>query len=388
MNNHVKPAGGTRSLTRRGFLKTAAVAAASVPMAGAASLLGGCRSELGDEIFLDTRKIVDHAGRELSIPTAGALERIYYTSPLAQIYVLTLDPSKMAGTAAQYSSKQLAYLPEEIHDLLYMGSLADGGQIDREMLMQQDVQLVFSISAVGLTAANISDAQGLQDATGIPVVLVDGSFENITEAYRFIGDIMGCEKRAKELADYLEGIYDDVTSAVAGVADEDRVSLYYAEGPLGLSTEPSSSQHAQVFEAVRARNVADVDLTGLDVGMSAVSLESVIKWNPEVIISWNTEIEGGAYDIIRTSADWAGIDAVKNGRVYSMSTLPFAWCDRPPGVNRWLGLQWVANMLYPELYDVDMVDEVRKFYSFVYQIEVTDDQILEMLGNSYPPYRA
>ena len=50
--------------------------------------------------------------------------------------------------------------------------------------------------------------------------------------------------------------------------------------------------------------------------------------------------------------------------------LPFSWCDRPPAVNRILGIQWIANALYPDTYDVDMVD-------------VTDEQAREILGNSY-----
>ena len=119
-------------------------------------------------------------------------------------------------------------------DFTYMGSLSGGGEIDREMLIAQGVQLVFSISGIPLTASDISTADELQEATGIPVVCVDGSFDKIVEAYRFVGDIMGATERAEQIATYLEGIYRDVTAAVADVSDSERVSLYYAENPFGL----------------------------------------------------------------------------------------------------------------------------------------------------------
>ena len=93
-----------------------------------------------------------------------------------------------------------------------------------------------------------------------------------------------------------------------------------------------------------------------------------------------------ADEIIRTDEKWSHISAVKNGRFYTMPNAPFAWCDRPPGVNHLLGVQWIASMLYLDRYDVDMVEEVKNFYSFLYSVDLTDDDARELLGNSYPPY--
>jgi iron complex transport system substrate-binding protein len=352
---------------------------------GSISTLTACRSAKGDEFFRGERVVIDHAGREVTIPTANKLERIYYTSALAQVFVFSLAPELQGGTGIQFTKQEMKYLPPEMGDLLYMGSLSGGGEIDREMLMAQDIQLVFSISGVGLTGLNISDAESLQKATGIPVVLVDGSFDKIAEAYRFIGDIMGREERAEEIAVYLEGIYAEVTEAMSVVKDSERISLYYAEGPFGLATEPNVSQHALTFEIAKAHNVAAVEEIP-DLGMTNVSLESVLSWNPEVIVAWDDEIRGGADEIIRTNSNWENIRAVQTGRVYTMPNAPFAWCDRPPGVNRFIGIQWVANMLYPDLYDIDMVERVKEFYKIMYWVEISDADALDLLGNSYPPY--
>lgn len=374
-------------ISRRSFIKFGGAAALTLALPGGLSGLTGCRSEVGDELFRNIRTVTDHAGRTVKIPTVNALERIYFTSGLAQVYVFSLAPELQGGTAMQFTKDELKYLPEGTEELLYMGSLSSGGEIDREMLIREDIQLVFSISGVALTAANISDGEALQEATGIPVVFVDGSFTNVMNAYRFVGDIMGQMERAEKIASYCEKVFNEVGEALADVKDEERVSLYYAEGPFGLATEPDVSQHALTFEVAKARNVAAaVPLAGTGYGMSNVSLESVIKWNPEVIVAWDDSVRGGADEIIRTNPDWSDIAAVKTGRVYTMPNVPFAWCDRPPGVNRFLGVQWVANMLYPDRYDVDMVEEVKKFYSTLYWIDITDEEAREILGNSYPPY--
>lgn len=364
---------------RRAFVKTlgTGLLLTMVPALSSCSSFG--------EAVTGEREITDHVGRTLKIPTPGNLKKIYFTSALAQVFCFTLNPELLGGTAIQFSKKQLAFLPEGSSSLSYMGSLSGDGEINREMLMVEGVQLVFSISAIGLTEANISEAQDLQDSTNIPVCLLDGSMDKIGDCYRMLGSIFGREDRAAELATYCEDAYERVTAAVGDIPDDEKVSLYYAEGPEGLQTEPDASQHALAFALAGANNVAAVpENEGL--GMSNVSLEQVMAWEPEVIISWDYDNMGGAVEDIRVNSNWARIPACQTGRVYAMPSVPFAWMDRPPGVNRFIGIQWLANMLYPDRYDVDMVQVAKEFYKLFYWVEPSDDQMKELLGNSYPPY--
>ena len=66
-----------------------------------------------------------------------------------------------------------------------------------------------------------------------------------------------------------------------------------------------------------------------------------------------------------------------------MPSVPFSWCGCSLAVNHILGIQWIANTLYPEAYDIDMVEVTKKFYSLFYHANVTDEQAREILGNSY-----
>lgn len=370
----------TSLLSRRGFVKLAACSVA----VGAGSALLGC--DAFGEIVTGEHAVTDDAGRELTIPTAPNLERIYFTSALAQIFCFTLAPDLLAGTGIQFTKAELALLPEDTVDLPYLGTLSGGAEIDREALLVEDVQVVFSISSTTLTDTHVSEAEELQEQTGIPVILIDGSFERIATAYRLLGACLGQDERAEGLAAYCEDVYTRVVDAVATIPEDERITLYYAEGPEGLQTEPKESEHALTFLAAGAENVAQVELTD-GVGMTNVSLESVLLWDPEVIIAWDREVRGGADEDIRVNPDWEVITACSTGRVYTMPNVPFAWCDRPPGVNRFLGLQWVANMLYPDAFDVDMVEVVEEFYELFYWVTIDDVQAKELLSNSYPPYR-
>lgn len=393
-NMDVAHAANERILSRRSFLRSCKAgvgiaAAGMLASSGAALSLGGCAPY--EEFITGKRTIVDHIGRSVEIPSVSALRRIYFTSPLAQIFCFTIAPDLLAGTAMQYQAKQLEFLPEGTEKLDYLGTLSNGGSIDVEALRSKDVQMIFSISGTDLTDVNIADAISLQESSGIPVVLIDGSFERIEESYALLGECLGRKERAEELGAYCSRIYERVTEAVSQVPAEKLVRYYFAEGDEGLWTEPDVSQHSLAFQTARGVNVAggiDPASEGRHVqsatienrNMVQVAIDEVRAWNPDFIITWDIESRSGAADLIQTHDAWKGIKAVETQNVFPMPNLPFAICDRPPGVNRFLGIQWLANLFYPDYYDVDMVEVVREFYSTCYWRDITVDQAYAVLG--------
>lgn len=363
-------------LSRRRFVQGAALALAAGAAGGLAS---GCSAL--DEFFTGERVLTDDTGRNVAIPTPSALSKVYFTSSLAQVFCFTLAPDLVAGTAVAFTSDQLEFLPAGTGDLPFMGSLSQGGDIDAALLKNQGVQLVLSISGTDLTDVNLADALALQDASGIPVFLIDGSFDRIGDTYRLLGDALGRPERAEELAAYCERIYRDVTQAVSGVPKSQRVRYYFAEGPEGLQTEPDTSQHSLAFQVAAGSNVAaDTPPTPGRSDMADVTIEQIRAWDPEVIVAWDWQSRGGADQLIRASSAWQDVSAVKNGHVYAMPHVPFPFCDRPPGVNRFLGIQWLANLFYPGYYDVDMVEVVRDFCSTCYWRDISHAQAERILG--------
>ncbi len=325
-----------------------------------------------------TVSFIDDAGRENTIPAPDYLTSVYCTSPIGQVYLFSLTPEKAAGTTMKISEAEMKYLPECVSGLENIGSWAMGGTLDTEGLIANGVQMIINVSNAALTDGDIDSANALQDQTGIPVLLFDGTVDKTPETYRSIGRALGQTEAAEEKAEYLEGVLKDVTEAVATVPESERVSVYYAEGPKGLKTEPENSPHFATFKQAGAKDVATCDLTK-GPGMTDVSLEDVIAWNPQVIIAWDDVYKGGADELIRTDSNWASIDAVANNRVYTIPCLPYTWGDRPPSVTRYIGMQWMANKLYPDVYNVNMVDETKKFYKIVLNVELTDDEAQSIL---------
>lgn len=331
----------------------------------------------------DEVTITDHAGREVTVPSPGNIDKVYVSSPIGFIFLYTMAFEKLAGTPMELSETELAFMHPDAADLPYLGGQQMGGELNREAIIAEGTQIFFSMGPSAPTDTDISEADDLSEQLGIPVVLVNTGMDVIAEAYEFMGGIFGEEERAKELADYCTAVFDDVVTKVEGIPEDERVSVYYAEGADGLSTEPETSSHAAVLKYAGAVNVANVEATPGS-GMSPVSLEQILAWNPEVIITWGNA-RGGAYSMIQESADWASIDAVTSGRVYAMPNTPFSWMDRPPSVNRFLGIQWMANLLYPEVYEADMVEVTREFYSLFYSVDITDEQVAELLATAgYP----
>lgn len=374
-------------MTRRSFLASCGKIGAMAALGGLGAGMVGCAEV--DEFFSGVRKIEDSIGRVVEIPSANKLSRVYFTSPLAQVFCLTMAPDLIAGTTVPFTADQLEYLPIGTENLDNMGSLSGGGAIDVEALHANGVQIIFSISGTDLTDVNINDALALQEQSGIPVVLIDGSFDKIAETYQLLGECLGRRERALELGSYCADIYDRVTAAVASVPDEERVSYFFAEGEEGLLSEPDVSQHSLAFLAAGGVNVAadvDPDEEGRRAGtlnnhdMVHVTLDEVRAWDPDYIISWDYASRSGASKRIRTNALWADIRAVSQGKVFTMPNLPFAFCDRPPGVNRFLGIQWLANLFYPSYYDVDMVQTVRDFYSTCYWRNISEEQARAVLN--------
>lgn len=358
------------------------------------SLLGGCTSEPKDtKVQVSQQKtqedkiskegytqIVDGAGRTVEIPIPEKLERIYPISPVGLIVVYTLAPKKLAGVPLNLSEHEKKYLSKDIAELKNLGSLAGGGKLNYEAIIDADVQVLISCTVEAVEPKDVEYADQLQQQLGIPVVVVNGAMEEVSDTYELLGKITGEEEKAKVLGAYCNNVLKDVKEKVSKIKPEDRIKIYYAEGKEGLETEPAESSHADVLNYANALNVADIEV-GSNIGRAPVSLEQVIGWNPELIISWGDD-RGGAYSKILGDPAWKSIQAVSDKEVYAMPNSPFSWMDRPPSINRFLGVQWVAHLLYPDIYDIDIIKVSREFYDLFYHIQLSDEEMKELLEPS------
>lgn len=236
----------------------------------------------------DTVEIVDMGGRTVTIPSPENLIRMYPDGSTSMILLYTLAPDKMTAAPSQtgsaFSDDQKPFVMPEVWDLPSYGTLSGKGSLNLEAIKAADVQVILSMGTSAITDADITTADELQAQLEIPVVLFSGDSEDYAQAYRLLGKMIDREEDAEALINYTADIVKTVESVAAQVPEEDRVRLYYAEGDDGLATEPASSNRSYVFNTAGAVNVADVGAQA-GYGQSAVSMEQVLEWNPEIIIT-------------------------------------------------------------------------------------------------------
>ncbi|AOQ24152.1 hypothetical protein MTAT_07930 [Moorella thermoacetica] len=325
------------------------------------------------------RTIVDMAGRHITVPVE--IKKVFATSPVGTILVYTLAPEKLAGWNYELNEVEKKFILPEYQKLPNLGGWYAKNTANIEEILRIHPEVILSMGYMDNTAR--SQADQIQEQLKIPVVMVDGELTKLDQAYEFLGDLLGEKQRAKELAAYCRDTINEAAAKVKAMPADRKVRVYYAEGPTGLQTDPASSQHTQVLDFVGGINVAAIppQRGPGGMGMSSVSLEQVLSWDPDVILSWNVA-QGGAYEIILKDPKWQNLRAVKSHRVYQVPHGPFNWFDRPPSVNRIIGVKWLANLLYPDVFNYDLVATVKDFYARFYHYNLSDQEADTLLAGA------
>ena len=325
-----------------------------------------------------TRTIKDMAGREVEVPKK--VNKVFTTSPVGTIALYSMDPSKVAGLNSEISPAEAKYLTKEFQELPVLGKYKDAESGNEEEILAAKPDVIISMG--NIDERWISEADESQERIGVPFLMVDGALDNLDETYEFLGDLLGQEDRAKELGDYCKETIENSKKLAGEISDDEKVSVYYATEDEGLTTNVSGSLHTQAIDLVGAINAAEVEVEKMSGGVE-VSMEQVLNWNPDKIIaSKGRDGNEGAYDVVTSDDKWSTIDAVKDGEVYEIPNEPFNWFDRPPSVNRIIGVRWLGNIIYPEVFDIDIKEETKDFYKMFYHYELDDEEVEEILENS------
>jgi iron complex transport system substrate-binding protein len=324
------------------------------------------------------RTVTDSAGREVTVP--DRIERVFAAGPPASVLLYVLAPDRLAGWQRPPHPEDLPYIAPEYRNLPVLGSLTGGDTVNLEVLLQTKPDLIVDFGSVRDTYVSL--AERVQAQTGIPYVLIDGRFENTAASVRLLGTILGVEERAEQIASYVESTLAKIDATLAEVPQGERPRVYLARGPDGVETGLQGSINTEIIERVGAINVA-VDPSGARRGIAQVPVEQVIVWNPDVVITWDANF----YETVFTDPYWQGVAAVAAGRVYRSPTAPYGWIDRPPSLNRLIGLQWLAGLFYPEHFKQDLREVTRSFYQLFYHVDLTDadlDRLLQWANGRAP----
>jgi iron complex transport system substrate-binding protein len=333
------------------------------------SLLAGLSATLLAPRLARAASVTDSVGRTITIP--DKVERVFAAGPPAAILLYTFAPELLLGWTRSLEPAQCEFLGAGACDKPEVGRLTGrGNTTNLEVLLKLKPDLVLDFGTVNDTYISLADK--VQEQTGIPYALLDGRFDAAAAIYRKLGELTKRPREAEEFARYADRIVTTVKGRVDKIPAANQPRVYYARGPRGLETGLGGSINVETIEFLGARNVA-AERKG---GMATVSIEQVLAWNPDVIIT----IEPAFAASVRSDPVWAPVKAVQNGRVYLSPSMPFGWVDFPPSVNRLIGLWWLGKVLYPDRFPEDLRPITREFFQRFYHMTPTDAQIDRVLG--------
>jgi iron complex transport system substrate-binding protein len=176
---------------------------------------------------------------------------------------------------------------------------------------------------------------------------------------------------------------DLIKSRTGNIPKDKRKVVFNGYSSNHLVTLGGDTFMQQHFELAGCRNAAETIHStgikeGLHTGLAEVSMEKVLGWNPDILI-----IDFGTPADVYGDSKWKSINAAKNRAVYKQPIGVFIW-DRPTAESAVLHPLWLAKTAYPELFsDVNLVQEIKRFYSEIMSFNLSNDQAESILAAKY-----
>ena len=333
------------------------------------TLIAGLSATLLVPCLVRAATVTDAAGRVVPIP--DKVERVFPAGPPAAILLYTLAPDLLLGWPRANRAEECVYMLPDICARPEVGRITGrGNTANLETVLALKPDLILDVGSTSATFVSL--AARVQDQTGIAYALLDGRFDAIPSTYRTLGELVHRQAEAEALARYADETMTTIKGRVDRIPEGRRPRVYYGRGPRGLETGLGGSINVETIEFLGAKNVAG-ERRG---GMATVSVEQVLLWNPDVIITIDRDFAVS----VKSDPVWAQVKAVQDGRVHLSPKMPFGWVDFPPSVNRLIGLWWLAKILYPEEFPEDIKPKTRDFYTRFYHRTPTDAQIEHVLA--------
>lgn len=247
-----------------------------------------------------------------------------------------------------------------------------GRTFESEALLVRHVDAVF-------VPANDGDAAAYRQA-GLPTLVMKfDDFPSMKRSLLTTAEVVGTDsarQRAKTYNAYLDDRIDAIAAQTSGLSARERPSVLHIQSLHPLKVDGRNTLIDTWIKLAGGRNAAQQ----VDGNMKATSPESVIAWQPDVII-----IGAGAGTL--ENSDYASLfsslPAVKHHRVWQNPAGVFPW-DRY-GTEAALQIQWAAAKLHPERFpNVDMVKVTQDFYQRFFDYKLTPQEAQRIL-QALPP---
>ena len=323
-----------------------------------------------------TRWITDPLGRRIQV--ADPLTRVaLFGGPTGQIvYILGARSQICAVTSSLKGSELVNAFDPTVKNL--PGPRSTSGHINVEELLMTDPQLV---------VAGTLDGSIVEKKTRIPVAYTESTmnenFDSLKREIRFYAAVFQKETRGEKYISYLDKTVAFIRSRTGAILAARRKKVFngYSQSHL-VTLGGDTFMHERIVTAGCIDATASISTAGskegLHMGLSEMSMERVLAWDPDILI-----IDFGEPEDLYKDPKWKNVKAVRNRQVFKQPVGVFIW-DRPTAEAAVLYPLWLAKIAYPEYFkDVDLVKEVKRFYSECMSFDLTDAQARALLDGSF-----
>lgn len=316
-------------------------------------ILSGCNSAVQSS-SPKSEAVIDAEGREITFPEK--IKKIAITCQGGTTHEVAIfgGADMIVAQPSMAKFPQLLKMYPQFNEVINAGSFDD---VNIEQLMAAEPDMVL----VGISSKK---GNALIKEAGLPtytMLIGWAAVDTLKQEFLNIGRMMNNEKKAKKLVKHWDDTLTNLDDALANIPDNERKKVYYTgkvitkgnTGDWGRNWIIGSGGISAIPENVSGE----------------VSVEQVMEWNPDVII---TQGGNGTADLLGDDRI-KDINAIKNKEVYECPIGGF-WWDRP-SPEATLGFLWLAKTLYPEYTkDIDLKQETKNFYKEFYEYNLSDEE--------------
>ncbi|AKB81595.1 Iron(III) ABC transporter, solute-binding protein [Methanosarcina barkeri 3] len=318
----------------------------------------------------ETRIVNDSAGRQVQVPLK--VERVADTwMGHNEVLAMLGADDRIVATMFSLKTRPWAYKVCPA----YYNAVTLSPTYDVEALLATKPDVVFMPSR----DKNIEKVSNL----GVPVVEVNFTdFDSMKKCFSDTANVLGDEEaleRSQKYNAYLDSKLESVRNISSKIPYKERPKVLHLVSLSPLCVDGGGNIISDWIEAAGGVNAAEEVKGGI---MQEVSMEQVLKWNPDVIIlSVNAKSE--EKEQIMNSESWKKVKAVKNNRVYLNPEGAFIWSRA--GAEEALQIQWAAKTINPDMFQsIDINNETKWFYKTFFDYELTDEDVQKILNAQAP----
>lgn len=329
-----------------------------ITVSSATRLLSFC--PLSPQAFRRPSKLKDNLQREVTLPRE--IKRILSLQPeITRILIALGQEKKLIGVDYFIHRYDHLYplLQPRLSDLPLVSLSSES--VNLELLLRLKPDLIFT------SPSESQLAPSLQKKTGIPTVALSsmGRLTSLMEEIKFIGQLVGQEKRAAYLIGFFQDKIKMMTTILGRITPSRKPRVYLAFWS-SLTRTPVKYEPVNLAGGINLAEELLPEYLGT-VG-TVVSVEKILAWDPDIILlhgNYLPEERKVTPALVLEDKRLSAVQAVKNKQVYYTFGFWYWWDPAQVLVE----IMYLAKIFHPDLFSqIDLVAEGNRIYQIFYSL--------------------